>query len=505
MTETVSVQDQNQSNCNMQINEEKLNTKDQVILATSQNNTADTLPVRNNNQEDSQKNKLESNSKPSNKPKRSNVISPRLSYWINVQRCLMCIIVLVSHITPKSYYEKSVATALIPHPFVANGRACVRVFFAFAAIFSFQSMLGLYEKHKNSTKEFTKAFLFQYVKRYFSTHAVLFVFGLGYAPFLYYVFGENGRDVYYNWRDSKRYWLVWYLPVYLPWRPSETEHISMSAWFSQQLVNVEFFFYCFYFLGYFFKKMFVHQGKWGVSFIIIVTISTYLLQELAPGCNNMSNYCCGVACYLLRLMFCSTDRGKKIINFAYCKDTKILVARWILSIFFIYLWLFMQRTIVNEYAHVPFCVFLMFDLIPFPRFTAFWQKVIDEISRLLMPIYIIHHPFLKEAAPRYFPYVTALTPSIENNHSWINAFSSWMYLCLFGMLSYPLWFMQRPLEVLPVWLKSLKDKTHLKNKKQFQIDLILSFTGLTAAVILIALAQSDVFGHGHVDLPPLWK
>ncbi|CAL6013894.1 Hypothetical_protein [Hexamita inflata] len=124
-----------------------------------------------------------------------------------------------------------------------------------------------------------------------------------------------------------------------------------------------------------------------------------------------------------------------------------------------------------------------------------------------MPIYIIHHPFLKEAAPRYFPYVTALTLSIENNHSWINAFSSWMYLCLFGMLAYPLWFMQRPLEVLPVWLKtkSLKDKTHLKNKKQFQIDLMLSFTGLTAVVILVALAQSDVFGHGHVDLPPLWK
>ncbi|CAL6114662.1 Conserved_hypothetical protein [Hexamita inflata] len=251
--------------------------------------------------------------------------------------------------------------------------------------------------------------------------------------------------------------------------------------------------------------MFVHQGKWGVSFIIVVTISTYSLQELAPGCDFMSNYCCGVACYLLRLMFCSTERGKKIINFAYCKETKILVARWILSVFFIYLWLFMQRTIVNEYAHVPFCVFLMFDLIPFPRFTAFWQKVIDEISRLLMPIYIIHHPFLKEAAPRYFPYVTALTQSIENNHSWINAFSSWMYLLLFGMLAYPLWFMQRPLEVLPVWLKSLKDKTHLKNKRQFQIDLVLSFVGLTVAVIIIALAQSDVFGHGHVDLPPLWK
>ncbi|CAL6079058.1 Hypothetical_protein [Hexamita inflata] len=251
--------------------------------------------------------------------------------------------------------------------------------------------------------------------------------------------------------------------------------------------------------------MFIHQGKWGVSFIIIIFVTSSLLDVFAPGCGHMCDYCLGIGCYLLRLMICSTEKGKKIIDFAYNKDAKILVIRWTLSIFFFYLWLFMSRTIVTVVAHVPFCMFLMFDLIPFPRFNAFWQKVIDEISRLLMPIYIIHHPFLKEAAPRYLPFVTALTQSIENNHSWINAFSSWMYLCLFGMLSYPLWFMQRPLEVLPVWLKSLKDKTHLKNKKQFQIDLVLSFTGLTAAVILIALAQSDVFGHGHVDLPPLWK
>ncbi|CAL6011045.1 Hypothetical_protein [Hexamita inflata] len=33
---------------------------------------------------------------------RFNIISPRLSYWINIQRCWMCMIVLVSHITPYS-------------------------------------------------------------------------------------------------------------------------------------------------------------------------------------------------------------------------------------------------------------------------------------------------------------------------------------------------------------------------------------------------------------------
>ncbi|CAL6025565.1 Conserved_hypothetical protein [Hexamita inflata] len=500
MIETASVQDQNLSQYNIQTSD----IKDNVILSISKHNSTDTLTV--GSQDDLRKLQPESNAKPSKKPKRSNVISPRLSYWINIQRCLMCIIVIVSHITPKSYDEQSIATALIPHPFVANGRSCVRVFFSFAAIFSMQSMLGLYEKHKNSTKDFTKAFLFQYIKRYFSTHAVLLVFGLGYAPFLYYVFGENGRDVYYNWRDSKvRYWLLWYLPVYLPQRPTDTEYISVSCWFSQQLVNVEFFFYCFYYLGYFFKNMFVHQGKWGASYIFIITVATCLLQVFLPGCRNMRDYCFGVACYLIRLMICSTEKGQKIINFAYCKDTKILIIRWALSIFFLYLWLFMCRTIVTKFAHFPFCLFLMFDVVPFPKFNTFWQKVIDEMSRLLMPIYILHHPFLKEAAPRYFPYVTALTQNIANNHCWINAFSSWMYLCLFGMLSYPLWFVQRPLEVLPVWLKSLKDKSYLKNKKKFQIDLVLSFIGIAVIVILIALAQSDVFGHDHVDLPPLWK
>ncbi|CAL6043031.1 Hypothetical_protein [Hexamita inflata] len=119
-------------------------------------------------------------------------------------------------------------------------------------------------------------------------------------------------------------------------------------------------------------------------------------------------------------MICSTEKGQKIINFTYCKDTKILIIRWALSIFFLYLWLFMCRTIVTKFAHFPFCLFLMFDVVPFPRFNAFWQKVIDEMSRLLMPIYILHHPFLKEAAPRYFPYVTALTQNIQNN----------IYVCL---------------------------------------------------------------------------
>ncbi|CAL6089033.1 Conserved_hypothetical protein [Hexamita inflata] len=444
-------------------------------------------------------------SEPNSKAKRYNVISPRLSYWINIHRCLMCVIVISCHISPMTYIEKSVATALIPHPFVANGRSCVRVFFAFAAMFSMHSMLGLYEKHKNSAKDFTKAILFQYVKRYFQTHAILLVFGLGYAPFLYYVFGENGRDFYYNWRQSKRYWLVWYLPVYLPWRPTETEYITRSGWFNQQLVNVEFFYYCFFFLGYFYKKLFVHQGKWGASYLFLLAIATALLQLFAPGCNNMPDYWLGIACYLLRLTFCKTERGHKIIDFAYSKDKKILVAKWILTIFFVYLWLLMCRIITKNFAHIPFCVFLMFDIVPFPKFNLFWQKIIDEITRLAMPIYIIHHPFLKEAAPRYFPYVTALTHSIETNHSWINAFSSWMYLLLFGMLAYPVWFMQRPLEVLPVWLKTVKDKTYTKNIKQFRLDLLLSLIGITAAVILIVLAQSDVFGHDHVDKPPLWK
>ncbi|CAL5998287.1 Conserved_hypothetical protein [Hexamita inflata] len=114
----------------------------------------------------------------SDKNKQYNIISPRLSYWINIQRCWMCIIVIVAHITPSSYYEKSIATALIPHPFVAHGRAAVRMFFVFAAIFSMNSMQNLYEKHQDSTKQFTKALLYQYTKRYFQTHGILLVLGL---------------------------------------------------------------------------------------------------------------------------------------------------------------------------------------------------------------------------------------------------------------------------------------------------------------------------------------
>ncbi|CAL6079056.1 Conserved_hypothetical protein [Hexamita inflata] len=169
MIETLSVQDKNQNTTNLLINYEKLRVNDQLIPAISQNNTGDYFQEIIFNNDDLRKPLINSNSKLQKKVQRINVISPRLSYWINVQRCLMCIIVIVSHITPMSYEEKSIFTALIQHPFVANGRACVQVFFTFAAIFSMHSMLGLYEKHQNSTKDFTKAFLFQYIKRYFST------------------------------------------------------------------------------------------------------------------------------------------------------------------------------------------------------------------------------------------------------------------------------------------------------------------------------------------------
>ncbi|CAL5979173.1 Hypothetical_protein [Hexamita inflata] len=156
------------------------------------------------------------------------------------------------------------------------------------------------------------------------------------------------------------------------------------------------------------------------------------------------------------------------------------------------------------FAHIPFSVFLVFDLIPFPKFTPFWQKIVNEMSRLQMQIFLVHHPFLKEAGPRNFPYISAINQLIQENHTWINMFSSWIYLLIFGMLSYPLWFMQRPLEVMPVWIKSVADKSYKKDK-QFKQNIVLSFVGIIMGIILIAVAQSDVYGHDFVPAPPLWK
>ncbi|CAL6005688.1 Hypothetical_protein [Hexamita inflata] len=238
-----------------------------------------------------------------------------------------------------------------------------------------------------------------------------------------------------------------------------------------------------------------------MSFVCVI------MELQCPGCKHMITYGIGVLFYWFRVIICSTKVGKQVIEQAYNKDTKSLIYRWIISMVFIQLWLFMCR--INngpqQFAQVPFCFFLMFDLIPFPKFNAFWQKIINEITRLSMPIYILHYSFLEKAAPRNFPYITALNQNIEVNHSWINAFSSWLYLLIFGMLSYPLWFMQRPLEVLPVWIKSIVEKKHFKNKKQFIIDLVLSFVGLLVSIILIILAQTDVFGHDFVEKPPLQR
>ncbi|CAL6000949.1 Conserved_hypothetical protein [Hexamita inflata] len=426
---------------------------------------------------------------------------------MNIQKCQMCIIVVTSHIDDACDNEKSLWTALIPHPLVVNGSAAVKIFFVFAGIFSMHSMKGLYEKHENSTKDFIKAFLFQYTKRYFSTHAVLFAFGLGYIPFLYWVFGENGRDVYYHpWSQYKNYWITWFLPVYLPWRPEGKQFVSTSGWFSQVLTNHEFFFYIFYFCAYFLKKYVKNVIVWGAIFLSSTLIFSIVMELLGSGCRSMSAYAIGVCCYFTRVLLTQTEKGKRIIDFAYSKNSKILAQRWGLSIFFIYLWMFMCRSKygLNEWAHVIYSFFFVFDIIPFPKFSAFWQQIINEIARLSMVIYILHFPFLHEAAPRNFPYVTALNFNIEKNHSWINAFSGWIYLLIFGMLSYPLWFMQRPLELLPVWLKHVLEKKHLKDAKKFKTDLALSLVGLGALALLIILAQCDVFGHAFVQPPPHW-
>ncbi|CAL6060383.1 Conserved_hypothetical protein [Hexamita inflata] len=438
---------------------------------------------------------------------RFNIISPRLSYWINIQRCWMCMIVLVSHITPYSVQIGKFDP--FPHPFSSNGRATVRLFFVFSSFFTMNSIKPILTL--NSFKQFVLQFSYFYIKRYFHSRAILFVFGLGYAPFLYFFFGENGRVTYHS--HTAEFWKVWFLPFYSG-RPSLTQTVSGSAWFSQQLFNVEtvyFVLICILFvIRCLWQKIFSNRTKNKITkdnyynIFVILVVFTAISNRINAHCDFMNEYCFGVWCYWLREWIC---KDKRIVQFAYCKTKINIVIRYIISCACIYTWLTMCRKKgwTQKYAHIPYGIFIMLDFVPFPRFNSFWQKIIDEISRLLMPIYIVHHPFLREAAPKYFPYLSAYHWQVEYNDNWLNLFAAWIYLLIFVMLSYPLWFIQRPLEMFPVWIKSIVDKKYLVKTKQFIKDIILSTIGLSITAILISLAQLDYFGHDFVDLPNPWK
>ncbi|CAL6042705.1 Conserved_hypothetical protein [Hexamita inflata] len=170
------------------------------------------------------------------KPERFNILTKRMSYWINIFRTFNMIHVMMYHYSwrvsinygqqsfcdfiqvPKESCPRRWKEVFLPHPLVGFGTASTCFFFAMACFFSQLKFEQLYEKYQKQTGKFLLSFIHQYVRRYLQIHAVLFVFRLGYGGYLYYIFGEKGRDVYYNGPRTEGYWEAFYMPVYWPGR-----------------------------------------------------------------------------------------------------------------------------------------------------------------------------------------------------------------------------------------------------------------------------------------------
>ena len=89
-------------------------------------------------------------------------------------------------------------------------------------------------------------------------HGMLFVFALGYCPFLFHIFGEKMVSRQYSGPRTKTYWLDFFLPYYRKERFttnifSIAGQISYTSWYTMVQTNVEFAFRCVQFVTYFAK------------------------------------------------------------------------------------------------------------------------------------------------------------------------------------------------------------------------------------------------------------
>ena len=61
--------------------------------------------------------------------------------------------------------------------------------------------------------------------------SVLVTFSLGYAPLLYWVFGDKTRDVYYTCPRTSQFWIDTLVPIYWDPRGRSAGCVSGAAWF----------------------------------------------------------------------------------------------------------------------------------------------------------------------------------------------------------------------------------------------------------------------------------
>ncbi|CAL6020409.1 Conserved_hypothetical protein [Hexamita inflata] len=454
------------------------------------------------------------------KLERYNILSKRMSYWINIFRTIVMIQVMAFHYSykvtkgygqqafcdiinvPKDKCTRSWLEILLPHPLVGYGSACTCFFFAMAGFFSQMKFEQLYEKHRDNTKKFLSQFVYQYVKRYMQMHAVLFVFGLGYGGFLYFVFGENGRDVYYNGPRMPGYWMAYYFPFYWPGRVLKyQDYVSGSSWFSLSLMNVEFVFYMVYLLSYFIRKQINPGFLYSLVYLAVLTTGLTLFYQLYKGDTDIDAnlyYLGGLWLYWARKWYVDSKVGRKAIDFVYTKEGQI--TRIVLFTVLIYAWLVISR--IEYHSGMAFILLpLLFDTLPAYEFKGLFKSFFKEMNRLGMAFYILHNPFIMTAMPKYFP---AIMPKSLNgiNSITTNWFVAWWYVLIFAGLSYPLWFMLQPFECCLDFFKNFKKNKD--NKKKFWANISLSIISLSVTATLIVLVQTDTFGHDYVPPPETW-
>lgn len=249
---------------------------------------------------------------------------------------------------------------------------------------------------------------------------------------------------------------------------------------------MEFIFYLIFFTNYFIRRK-INSVKnvvtlYSLEIVIlslIFVLSIIFVNERGDNCYYLG----GVCFFLGRYILINTSKGKKVIEFAYSPQRKYVYSKYALLSIFVYIWLVVSR-LCPPAGLVFMLVPIVFDLLP-PNLPKGCDFFIKEFNRLQMPIYILHSTFMIEPIPRGFPMIRP-ADSTFINPCYASWFIAWQLPFLYMMLSYPAWFINRPLELLPILIKD--------RKKYTKQDWMWFGVGGCLNVVLIILTQTYTFG-----------
>ena len=210
-------------------------------------------------------------------------------------------------------------------------------------------------------------------------------------------------------------------------------------------------------------------------------------------------YVSGFVVYWLRDFFSQHFVGQRIVK--YIQKRKPLM--YLITVSSVYFWEVSGKLHHRDVLHYAVFIPFILDCIPFPHFSGLIQKYIDVQNKCYSCSYIAHHSFMKRANARFWP---NLYPKQLRGVSQI-AYSfaySWILSLQMLLLTIPLYYLQRPIEMFPMFARYCR-KMFKKNWEKVVQDVIVAIVLLNIQLFLFYLLKQNKWGSFPIGSPRFWE